>query len=47
MISDAYLRARIAEVQQEFAAARGWSRRLTRLVACARKARRRRELSDR
>ncbi|GHG08280.1 hypothetical protein GCM10017567_26060 [Amycolatopsis bullii] len=28
MISDAYLRARIAEVQQEFAAARAWLRRL-------------------
>ena len=31
MISDAYLRARIAEVQHEFAAARRWRRRLTRL----------------
>ncbi|MCR6485601.1 hypothetical protein M8542_22505 [Amycolatopsis sp. OK19-0408] len=33
MISETYLRARIAEVQQEFAAARRWRRRLTRLLA--------------
>lgn len=42
MISDAYLRARIAEVQQEFAAARRWLRGVTRLLARARKARNRR-----
>jgi len=46
MISDAYLRARIAEVQQEFAAARRWLRRVTYLLARARKARDRAELSD-
>lgn len=33
MISDAYLRARIAEVKQEFAAAYRWRRQLTRLLA--------------
>jgi hypothetical protein len=32
MISDTYLRTRIAEVQQEFAAARRWRRWLTRLL---------------
>ncbi|WP_410673331.1 hypothetical protein [Amycolatopsis sp. cmx-4-68] len=32
MISDAYLRTRITEVQQDFAAARRWRRRLTRLL---------------
>ncbi|WP_199191460.1 hypothetical protein [Amycolatopsis sp. CA-126428] len=45
MITDAYLRARIAEVQQEFAAARWWRRRMTRLLARARKARKPAELS--
>ncbi|MGW4057894.1 hypothetical protein ACWEGE_06425 [Amycolatopsis sp. NPDC004747] len=44
MISDDYLRARIAEVQHEFAAARAWLRRLR---ARARKARKPAELSDR
>jgi hypothetical protein len=39
MITDTYLRARIAEVQQEFAAARWWRRRMTRLLARTRKAR--------
>ncbi|MET8849164.1 hypothetical protein [Amycolatopsis sp. NPDC004625] len=47
MISDAHLRARIAEVQQEFAAARGWGRRVRRLLARARRARKPAELSDR
>ncbi|MEV7097839.1 hypothetical protein AB0M80_33815 [Amycolatopsis sp. NPDC051045] len=46
MISDAYLRARITEVQQEFAAARRWRRRMTRLLARARKARKPAELSE-
>ncbi|EOD66589.1 hypothetical protein [Amycolatopsis vancoresmycina] len=46
MISDAYLRARIAEVQQEFAAARRWCRRIKRLVARARRARKPAKLSD-
>jgi hypothetical protein len=32
MISDAYLRARIAEIQQEFAAARRWRAWLRRLT---------------
>jgi hypothetical protein len=36
MISDAYLRARIAEVQHEFAVARRWRRRLTRLIGIER-----------
>ncbi len=45
MITDAYLRARIAEVQHEFAAARGWRRRMTRLLARAWKARKPAELS--
>ncbi|MFF1610613.1 hypothetical protein ACFVYA_22770 [Amycolatopsis sp. NPDC058278] len=40
MITDTYLRVRMAEVQQEFAAARWW-RRMTRLLARARKARKR------
>jgi hypothetical protein len=44
MISDAYLRARIAEVQQEFAAARRWWRRVRCLLARARKPE---DLSDR
>ncbi len=45
MISDAYLHARIAEVQAEFAAARRWRRTMTRLLANARKARKRTRLS--
>ncbi|MGW3963477.1 hypothetical protein ACWED2_26920 [Amycolatopsis sp. NPDC005003] len=43
MISDAYLRARIAEVQQEFAAAKAWLRRLR---VRRRKARKPGELSE-
>ncbi|MDQ7802824.1 hypothetical protein Q5425_03725 [Amycolatopsis sp. A133] len=46
MISDAYLRARIAEVQQEYAAARWWRRRVTRLLGRARKARKPANLSE-
>ncbi|AEK44530.1 hypothetical protein [Amycolatopsis mediterranei] len=46
MITDAYLRARMAEVRQEFAAARGWRRKLARLWARARKARTPAELSE-
>jgi hypothetical protein len=41
MISDAYLRARIAEVMQEFAAARWWRRQLARLIGAGRLRRRR------
>jgi hypothetical protein len=37
MLSDTYLRTRIAEVQQEFAAARRWRRWLTRLLGGSRR----------
>jgi len=46
MISDAYLRARIAEVKQEFAAARWWRRQLARLLTTAGRLRRTCQNSD-